>query len=596
VSAEEVGRGVSVRPGRRRSSPEEVEARRAKSMRRRLRRKSLHARPVGRGPRPPGASAQRSLVKVSFATNRGKGSGAWRAHGRYLGREAAVRESGEKGLGFDAERDDVPLAGTLSGWQEAGDERLWKVIVSPENGGRMELQAHARSLVDRMEGDLEQKLEWVAVVHENTDHPHVHLAIRGVSRDGERVHVPPRYVKEGLRHRSQELATRELGERTPEDLDRAREAGTRARHVGALESLLDRRADEEGRVVSVEDPSRSARGERVESQLRRRLAFLTSVGLATQEGRGVWRLDADYKVGLRAMQRAGDVQRLLAHQGIALPDAPMRKTELEAGQELVGRVAGTYEEEASGKAQLLVESTDGVLHVIEQTPAIARTRGEGRLRADSVVSLVGSSFESEGRSVRYLEVEEHGPLGQLRQAAAPETVLDREALRGLSGGGQGGRAARNLSRFAVAFSEEVESRSGVLERAGLVRSDGRGGWSVRPGAVDEVERRIRLSRSQARTVEELEREPGRPVEHADPSRSVVVRGVYRGVVRDERGDRFAVVEDERARTLVPVGSEVPSHGVGREVEARVREEEGRRGRQRALAWQVDELDRGLGRG
>jgi hypothetical protein len=49
---------------------------------------------------------QRSLVKISFARN--KGRGAWRAQGRYLSRAGAQRE-GARGLGFDAERSDIDL-------------------------------------------------------------------------------------------------------------------------------------------------------------------------------------------------------------------------------------------------------------------------------------------------------------------------------------------------------------------------------------------------------------------------------------------------------------------------------------------------------
>jgi type IV secretory pathway VirD2 relaxase len=86
-----------------------------------------------------------------------------------LSRAGAQRE-GARGLGFDAQRDDVYLPDRFDSWQKAGDPRLWKVVVSPEAGGKMDLRAHARSVVAQMEEDLGTKLEWSAIDHYDTDH------------------------------------------------------------------------------------------------------------------------------------------------------------------------------------------------------------------------------------------------------------------------------------------------------------------------------------------------------------------------------------------------------------------------------------------
>src|SRR5205814_1704595 len=74
---------------------------------------------------------QRSTVKVSYSRN-GR-SASWAAHGTYLAREGAQREGG-KGRGFNAEGESIDLRATLRGWQQAGDARLWKFIVSLEHG------------------------------------------------------------------------------------------------------------------------------------------------------------------------------------------------------------------------------------------------------------------------------------------------------------------------------------------------------------------------------------------------------------------------------------------------------------------------------
>jgi type IV secretory pathway VirD2 relaxase len=66
-------------------------------------------------------------------------------------------------------------------------------------------------LLGRMEADLDTRLDWVAVNHHDTDHPHVHLIIRGVDEDGQRLYIRNDYLRDGIRFQAQDLATRELG-------------------------------------------------------------------------------------------------------------------------------------------------------------------------------------------------------------------------------------------------------------------------------------------------------------------------------------------------------------------------------------------------
>ena len=51
----------------------------------------------------------------------------------------------------------------------------------------------------RLEEDLGTKLDWVAVDHWNTEHPHVHLIVRGVRDDGQDLVISRDYIKEGMR-------------------------------------------------------------------------------------------------------------------------------------------------------------------------------------------------------------------------------------------------------------------------------------------------------------------------------------------------------------------------------------------------------------
>ena len=112
---------------------------------------------------------------------------------------ARRREEGRPRQGFNATEQNLDIATTLDNWQGAGDERLFKIIVSPEFADRLNLQQHTRELMQRMERDLGTQLEWVAAVHHNTEHPHVHIAVRGVDDKGMPLRLPREYIRAGMR-------------------------------------------------------------------------------------------------------------------------------------------------------------------------------------------------------------------------------------------------------------------------------------------------------------------------------------------------------------------------------------------------------------
>src|ERR1035441_4902050 len=137
---------------------------------------------AGTGPKRTRTYNQRCAVRVMYAKN--TIAGQWRAHGRYIARESATHEGDPGAVGFNTREESVDIAARLEAWQKANDERFWKLIVSPEFGDRTDLKRLTRELMSRMERDLGTPLEWVAVAHYNTEHPHLHLALRGVGAEG----------------------------------------------------------------------------------------------------------------------------------------------------------------------------------------------------------------------------------------------------------------------------------------------------------------------------------------------------------------------------------------------------------------------------
>ena len=252
------------------------------------------------------ASQRRSVVKAMYTRNGKPKAGAWVAHARYLTREGAQLEH-EKGRGFDVERGDIDLIARVREWEKDGDELMWRFIVSPEDADRMDLKEHIRELVRTMEADLGTRLEWVAIDHNNTDNPHAHLLVRGVDERGKALMIDREYVRTGIRARSQEIASRELGPRLEPEMLRAREETIDKERWTEIDRALERRADGD-RVVDYSGfvPYDAAAKLRAEQEMRR-LQFLEGVGLARRLDTREWELSPDHEPELRRRQLAMDV-------------------------------------------------------------------------------------------------------------------------------------------------------------------------------------------------------------------------------------------------------------------------------------------------
>jgi len=338
--------------------------------------------------------AQRCAVRVVYSKNTTKGQ--WRAHGRYLARETASYEKDAGRGGFGAEKEHIDIAGDLERWQAARDPLLWKLIVSPEFGERADLSRLTRELMQRMANDLETDLEWVAVAHYNTEHPHVHIALRGVRADGKALQLDRQYIKSGIRNVAEELCTLQLGYRTEMDASDAERREMFEHRFTSLDRRILRIAEignESGDLVVSSKPASAGLREfaRIQEQhVSGRLAVLESMGLATATGPTSWRIERDLESVLRAMQRTNDHQRMLAAHGVLASDErlPIKMLQWSDHPEGVqGRVLVHGQEELSGRNYLMLEGTDAQIHFIQYTPEMEVARSQGRLRANSFLKL-----------------------------------------------------------------------------------------------------------------------------------------------------------------------------------------------------------------
>jgi Protein of unknown function (DUF3363)/MobA/VirD2-like, nuclease domain len=409
---------------------------------------------------------QRCAVRVTYTANRTRGQ--WRSHGHYLARESANPDQPTNGLGFGPSDQPIPLGATLSRWQTASDPRLFKIIISPEFGDRLDLEKLTRELMTKMEVDLGTCLEWVATVHDDTQFPHVHVALRGIRDDGRGLRLNRDYLKHGIRADAQDAATAQIGYRTEFD---AQEAERREIHQQRFTSL-DRMLSRNGREYPMEDSGHFSvdlieGGNKVRHYaLQARLLFLNSMGLAEKTGRKSWRVRSDFETVLRAMQRTNDRQRALANHLMLLSDSRLQScvTDISQVEHLEGRVLGHGEEENTGRAYMLMEGTDHHVHFIYHTPQIVAARQDGNLKPDSFLRISAPST----RTPSVPEIED---LGDATRLLANREYLRRKARDLVSRGiiplehGLGGWLGRYEAALVEAAatirrksSEELENR------------------------------------------------------------------------------------------------------------------------------------------
>jgi type IV secretory pathway VirD2 relaxase len=334
---------------------------------------------------------QRVAVRVSYSAN--KNPGQWKAHGRYVARESATQERKAAEAGFNATEQNLDIASKLDKWQGTGDERLFKIIVSPEFGDRLNLHQYARELVDRMEHDLGAQLEWVAAVHHNTEHPHVHIALRGVDKKGILIRLPREYIRGGLRERAEEIATEALGYRSPADAQEAHRREAVQTRYTPLDRILQ--LNNEGSsphfvvTVNPEDGSLSESARQLQKHLAARLMHLQKMDLAQFVGAHQWSVQGDFEKVLKTLQQSGDRQKTLAAHGALLSDKrlPLQVTTLRQLQSVAGRVLLHTEDEQTGKRYMLVEGTDAKVHLIYHTSGIEQARSEGKLAVGSFIRI-----------------------------------------------------------------------------------------------------------------------------------------------------------------------------------------------------------------
>jgi type IV secretory pathway VirD2 relaxase len=375
----------------------------------------------------------------------------------------------------------------------ASDRHHFRIMVSPENGADLDLPSFARELVMEMETDLGTRLQWFGVAHYDTDQPHFHLLVRGKDAPGKDLVISRDYISHGMRLQAGEVATRRLGLRRAEDIERGLKKEITAERITPLDRSLDaqKALHPQGWVTALRGREGTFSHERTRLRTLARLQHLESLGLAREVAAGIWQPDAQLLPRLKAMSIRGDIVKTLHARATGKPyglDPLILDREHPLKAPVVGRVMQRARvDEFWDHEYLLIDGANGRQFYVPL--ATARLGNGSNPQAGSVVRLQPAGAGEGSRTLEVTEVSRD--LGAALKVEGV-TFLDRELAReGLS------RSKQPIARgFEAEYADALKRRAAHLESLGLASTED-GHWRARAGWLDTLYER-ELTATQAR--------------------------------------------------------------------------------------------------
>jgi type IV secretory pathway VirD2 relaxase len=421
---------------------------------------------------------------------RGTASRAADAHLRYLERDGVTRD-GEKGHAYSALEDEADGRAFIARGRD--DRHQFRFIVAPEDAARMgDLRSLTRDLMRQMEQDLETRLDWIAVDHHNTGHPHTHIMVRGITDDGKILNIAGDYIAYGIRHRASVLVTRELGLQSEIEVARKLASEVHAERLTRLDRMLIAEQRDQGFIDLRPGEGGSYLVRQNRYLLIDRAKRLESYGLATETEPGCWVVSDAAEATLKqlgarqdiinAMHRALEDYGLTEQRGVGQYAIHGQGS----GEKVVGRVIGKglAGDEMGERVYLVVDGADGRVHhmefpdparidevrpgmIVDAAPAvfgprpsdrniaIMAERDGGLYQPGRHAAVIRDSFERQGKDPEAFVRAHVRRLEALRRAGhveridadhwrIPKDITDRGMAYDLSRGGDGLRV-RTLS-------------------------------------------------------------------------------------------------------------------------------------------------------
>ena len=477
-------------------------------------------------------SKSRGAVVKTRVVRHGPKAAPLAAHLSYLRRDGVTRD-GAPGKMFDAAGDAADARAFAERCQ--GDRHHFRFIVSPDDAMQLsDLRAFTRDLMAQASRDLGTKIDWVAIDHWNTEHPHIHVLARGRADDGADLVISRDYISRGFRARAAQLVNLELGPRSEQEILRGLERQIDADRWTPLDQALAREAARHDGIVDLR-PGVDQAMDVERTMLVARARKLERLGLAAPLGPGQWIIAEEAEGVLRALGERGDIIKRI-HRGLFERGVERAATEfvLDAetrGDPIVGRLLSRgLDDELKGAAFAIIDGIDGRAHHVRLKDLVATADAS----PGAVVEVRRLPPRDGGSSRLVLAV--RSDLSIEDQIHAPgATWLDRRLV-----------AKEQIALSEAGFGREtrnaMEARAEHLVAEGLARRQGQ-----RFIFASDLLNTLR-QRELASAGAKLAAESGLP--HQIVSEGESVAGVYRQRLNLASG-RFAMIDDGLGFSLVP---------------------------------------------
>ena len=474
---------------------------------------------------------RRAIVKARISKLKTGDLGAARAHLRNIQRDGVTLE-GEPGQLYGPETDEANSTTFLNNCE--GDRHQFRLIVSPDDGAELaDLKPFIRDFMAKVESDLETKLDWVAVDHYNTGHPHTHIIIRGKDDAGHDLIMTKDYVSHVLRLRARELLTMELD---PEDEDGmvfklAQEVD--AERFTRLDRALLKHTDRGFLVISAMPPVDRA----THASHMGRLKKLKNLGLALERQTGVWQISPDVEVKLKSLGQRGDIiktmHRVMRETGIDRPGGSFAMFDAtKANNRIVGRVAGLgLTDEINDRHYIVIDGVDGKVHYAD----VGHVRPEFVPDKGMIVAIENSTSEGSDKQRTRLRILSYLNLEKLVDADGA-TWLDKELL---------GKSREQLAEqgFGSEVVAAVARRQQWLVTQGLGTINSANTFQPQPRMLEQLRQRDLQQASQI-----LSKELG--LNNAQLAEGERIDGNFSRSIKLASG-KYAVIQKSKEFTLVP---------------------------------------------
>jgi type IV secretory pathway VirD2 relaxase len=246
--------------------------------------------------------------------------------------------------------------------------------VAPEDSNEMaDLTSFTRDLMRQVEKDLETRLDWIAIDHYNTGHPHTHIMVRGVLDGGGVLNIAGDYIAHGIRHRASELVTLELGHQSELELQAKLKTEVEAERWTRLDKMLATEQRETGIVDLRPGEGTTYAFRENRGVMIGRVKFLERYGLSSEVETGQWLISDRAEDTLKELSDRNDIiktmHRALTSHGLEEERGIEQYVRhgVRPGEKIAGRVLakGLAGDEMDERVYLVIDGVDGRVHHIE---------------------------------------------------------------------------------------------------------------------------------------------------------------------------------------------------------------------------------------